>query len=75
MKKETINKLVKACEANYKKKVTVWGTTDSIFVECRGFKGPSEKVEKIIKDLGLTITEQRWSCGSDYTGYYYWVKE
>ena len=74
MTKTTIQKLVKACEANYKNKVTVWGN-EEIFIECKGFSGPSKKVEKIIKDLGLKITRQTWSEGSSYSGYYYWVEE
>ena len=75
MKKATIKKLVEACEANYKSKVTVWGTDEDIFLECRGFTGPSKRVEKMLADLGLKITKQTWSCGSDYSGYYYWVAE
>ena len=75
MKKETLNKLIAAIKANYKSKVTVWGNPGETFIECKGFTGPSNKVERIIDSLGLTIVKEKWSDGSDYTGYYYWVAE
>ena len=75
MKKATIKKLVAACKANYKSKVTVWGNNEETFIECKGFSGPSAKVEQMIADLGLKITKQTWSDGSSYSGYYYWVEE
>ena len=75
MKKATIEKLVETVDANYKEKVTVWGNENETFIECKGFTGPSKKVEKIIADLGLKITSQRRSHGSSYSGYYYWVEE
>ena len=57
------------------KKVTVWGDEHHAFVECKGFRGPSKRVEKILADLNIKITEQQWSSGSDYSGYYYWIAE
>ncbi len=76
MTKEKLNELVKNVEANFKSRVTVWGNLpDYIFIECKGFRGPSKKVEKVIHDTGLVITEHHWSDGSSYTGYYYWVEQ
>lgn len=75
MTQKTLNKLVKKVYKTFKSKVTVWGMLDDIYIECKGFTGPSKKVEKLIADLKLSIREQFWSNGSDYTGYYYFVEE
>ena len=56
-------------------RVTVWGNRFDAFVECKGFSGPSKRVEKILAGLNVKIIEQQWSEGSDYTGYYYWIAE
>jgi len=78
MSQETLEALTAKIKAHYKSKVTIWIPTaeaskDNIYIECKGFTGPSKKVEKIIADLGLTIKHQMWSGGSDYSGYYYWI--
>ena len=75
MTQEKLNELVKNVEANFKSRVTVWGNDTETFIECKGYRGPSKKVEKVIHDTGLVITEQHWSDGSSYTGYYYWVEQ
>ena len=69
-----LNELATILDSKFKR-VTVWGNEFNAFVECKGARRPSKRVEKILADLGLRIVKQTWSEGSDYSGYYYWIAE
>jgi len=72
--KRMMNKLASILDKKYKR-VTLWGSETDAFVECKGMKKPSKNVEKILANLGLKITSQRYSYGSDYGAYYYWIAQ